>query len=130
MPVSAHEPGTVTLTLPAETSYVAVARSLAAAMAARADLAIDHLEDVRLAVDEAVSQLVRDADGTVTVSFTVLPDGLAIEVAARTGATAPPETGTFGWTVLAALADEVRATAVDGTVTITLQVTRREPASA
>lgn len=121
---------TVTLTLPADTSFVSVARSLAAAMAARADLTIDHLEDVRLAVDEAVSQLVREADGTVTLAFAVNAEGLAIEVSARTGASAPPATDSFGWTVLTALADEVRASAVEGVVTIALQVNRREAASA
>lgn len=123
--------GTVTLTLPADTSQVSLARTMAAAMAAQADLTVDHLEDVRLAVDEAVSQLILDVtDDRVMLAFTLTPDGLAIEVSGRTGASTPPATGTFGWTVLTALVDEVRATAVDGVVTIALRVARREPASA
>lgn len=123
--------GTVTLTLPADTSNVSLARTMAAAMAARADLTVDHLEDVRLAVDEAVSQLIHDStDDRVAIAFTLLADGLAIEVSARTGATAPPATDTFGWTVLTALVDEATAVAVDGIVTIGLRVARREPANA
>lgn len=121
-------PHTVTVTIPADTSFVSVARSMAATMAARADLTIDHLEDVRLAVDEAVSQVVRDADEIVVLGFTVTEDGLGIEVSARTGATESPATDTFGWTVLSALADQVSATVVDGTVTIAMRIARRESA--
>ncbi len=70
--------GPVTLTFPAHARNVALARSLAAAMSARADLPIDQLEDVRLAVDEAVSQLILTArpDALVTCVFTVTATGL------------------------------------------------------
>ncbi len=51
----------VSLIFRAATRNAALARTVAAAMAARADLPLDQLEDVRLAVDEAVSQLILDA---------------------------------------------------------------------
>ena len=122
-------PNPVTIVLPADTSYVSLARSVAALMAARADLTVDHLEDVRLAVDEAVSQLVHDAaDGSVTLEFTEEPAGLRVRVWARTGALEPPPRDTFSWTVLSALADDVRASAQDGIVTIDLRMDRRQGA--
>jgi serine/threonine-protein kinase RsbW len=122
-------PETVTLVLPADTGYVSLARSVAASMAARADLTVDHLEDVRLAVDEAVSQLIHDsADGTVSVSFALHADGLAIEVSARTKTMETPAQDTFSWTVLTALVDDVTAVALDGVVTIALRMSRRQDA--
>ena len=120
-------PDTVTLVIPADTAYVSLARSVAASMAARADLTVDHLEDVRLAVDEAVSQLIHDAsDGSITIHFMVQGDGLAIEVTAP--ATKELARDTFAWTVLSALVDDVTATAVDGTATIALRMSRRQDA--
>ena len=122
-------PNPVTLVLPADTAYVSLARSVAAIMAARADLTIEHLEDVRLAVDEAVSQLIHDAnDGSVTLEFEEEADGLAIRASATTGADIPPAQDTFSWTVLTALVDEVHADARDGVVTIALRMLRRQDA--
>ena len=41
----------VTVSFPAQTQYVSLARTMAAAMAVRADLPIDQLEDLRLQLD-------------------------------------------------------------------------------
>jgi serine/threonine-protein kinase RsbW len=116
----------VTLTFPADTAHVRLARTVAAAMAARADLPVDQLEDVRLAVDEAVSQLILDAvpSTSITCTFVLSPDGLDISVtgASRTGGV--PSTDTFSWTVLAALVDSVSAEASDHQVTLLLHVVR------
>jgi serine/threonine-protein kinase RsbW len=116
----------VTLTFPAHARNVALARSLAAAMSARADLPIDQLEDVRLAVDEAVSQLILSArpDAAVTCTFTVTTVGLDVVVSAPTTSVEPPPTDTFSWTVLRALVDSVTADVAEGTVTLALAVER------
>ena len=113
----------VSLTLPAQTSYVSLARTLAAAMAARADLPVDQLEDIRLAVDEAVSLLISDTAESNTITCTFAPDGsaLAITVTAATNSGATPPTDGFSWTVLTALVDDVTATSADGIVTIALR---------
>lgn len=59
-----------TATLPASAAYTALARRAAATMAARADLPIDQVEDMRLAVDEAASQLIgADPESDVTCSL-------------------------------------------------------------
>ena len=119
--------GPVTLTFPAHARNVALARSLAAAMSARADLPIDQLEDVRLAVDEAVSQLILTArpDALVTCVFTVTATGLSVDVSTSTASEQPPPTDTFSWTVLRALVDSVTAEVSGGVVTLALAVERQ-----
>ncbi len=116
----------VTLTFLAETRNVGLARTVAAAMAARADLPLDQLEDVRLAVDEAVTQLVLDApdDAFVTCMFTIADDVLDVRVSAPSRSGAPPARNTFSWTVLSALVDEVVATVDSGSVTLDLHILR------
>jgi serine/threonine-protein kinase RsbW len=122
----------VTLTFPADTANVALARTLAAAMSARADLPIDQLEDVRLAVDEAVSQVILDApaDADVTCTFDVDGTDLGITISAPSASRAVPAQDTFSWTVLRALVESVTADVTDGVVTLRLQVRRHVPADA
>lgn len=120
------------LAFPADTAYVALSRTVAASMAARADLPIDQLEDVRLAVDEAVTQIITDAapGATVECRFTVTETGLHIEVAGRSRSHRVPPTETFGWTVLSALVDSLTAGVDDGVLTLTLDITRAAPVHA
>lgn len=122
----------VTLTFPAQTINAALARTIAAAMAARADLTIDQLEDVRLAVDEAVSQLVADAaDGVdVTCTFEASEGVLRIRVSTTTRSGAAPATDTFSWTVMRALVDSVAATTQGSVVTLDLRIGRALPVEA
>lgn len=117
---------TVTLVIPARTENVALARTVAAAMAARADLPIDQLEDVRLAIDEAVSQLIGDATpGTdVTCAFTAVDGRLDVLVSGSSRSRRAPATDTFSWTVLRALVDSVSADVDGETVTLSILVTR------
>jgi serine/threonine-protein kinase RsbW len=122
----------VTLTFDADTRNVGLARTVAAAMSARADLPIDQLEDVRLAVDEAVSQLIVDAppDSTVTCSFTPREQGLDVALRCPSASGRPPAKDTFAWTVLAALVDDVSAEVSDGVLTLVLHVVRGIPVTA
>jgi serine/threonine-protein kinase RsbW len=118
--------GTVTLTFPAQTQNVSLARTVTAAMAVRADLPLDQLEDARLAVDEAVSQVIADAPAgaQVTCEFTVLGNELGIIVRAPSASGVVPPTGTFSWTVLTALVDDVTAAVEDGVVVLGMRVVR------
>lgn len=124
-----HPSGDVTLSFRATTANVALARTMAAAMAARTHLTIDQIEDVRLAVDEAVSQLVNDCDAQTQVhcDFTELAGTLVIRTTATTRTGLPPATDTFSWLVLAALVDEVIAGTDNGLVHLELRIKR--PAS-
>jgi len=119
----------VTVSFPAQTQYVSLARTMAAAMAVRADLPIDQLEDLRLAVDEAAAQIVLDAvaGSEMRCVFVEALGSLHIEVRGVTASGAVPATNTFGWTVLTALVDEVTASVDAGEVCLTLHVKRHEP---
>lgn len=118
--------GPVVLAFPADTTNIALARSLAAAMAARADLPIDQLEDVRLAVDEAVTQAVSCAvpASTVECRFTARDGWLDVEVRVPSATGEAPSRGTFGWTVLSALVDSADADVADGILVLRLRATR------
>lgn len=123
---------TVTLTIPSDTAYVAMARSVAATMSAQADLPIDQLEDVRLAVDEALSQVIADAPpgSDITCTYTVDGADLSIIVAGASVSGEVPSTGTFSWIVMRALVDHVSADVADGALSLHLRVSRTVPVEA
>jgi serine/threonine-protein kinase RsbW len=121
---------TVELRIPARGEFLVLARSTAATMAARLDFTLDRLEDLRLAVDEAAALLLPGTpDGADLVCRSTANDagdGLVVSVHAPRGAGdhAAPGPGTFGWTVLTALTDEVRVEAGESEVTIWLRTAR------
>jgi serine/threonine-protein kinase RsbW len=100
----------VDLSVPASPAYVAVVRTATAGLAARVDITLDRIEDLRIAVDEACALLVRGPEHAEPHSAEVLhcrfvlhEDSLTIEVR---GPYAPlPEHDSFAWSVLSALVD-------------------------
>ena len=59
-------PDCIRVEIPAATINMAIARTVAAAMAARADLTLDQIEDVRLAMDEGLAYIIEVAsDGAM-----------------------------------------------------------------
>ncbi len=118
---------TVELRVPADSAYVAVLRSVTAGLAARCDLTLDEIEDLRIAVDEACALLLpmAVADTALSADFVLAPGELVVvaSLAARPGTTLNRDG--FGWTVLDALASAVQVTGHDGRVSIEL-TKRRE----
>ena len=113
----------VTITLPAAGAYLSVLRTATAGLAARLDFTIDEIEDLRIAVDEACAMLLVQAVPGVdlTVTFELGEGSLTARISVLTVDGREPSQDTFAWTVLAALAGDVSATAeVDNRVTITL----------
>ena len=112
----------VVLTVPASTAYVGVLRSLAAGLAGRLDLDLDHVEDLRLAVSEACAVVLPQCPpGTeLTLRLDVGDRALGAVLSAPTGAVDPPGAGSFAWTVLSALADEASSVVADGEMRIAL----------
>jgi serine/threonine-protein kinase RsbW len=99
----------VRVEFPADTINMVIARSVAAAIAARADLTLDQVEDVRLAMDEATSHLIKVARTGSPISCDLWIEGGTVH-AAMTCATAtptPPDPDPFAWTVLTALVNTV-----------------------
>jgi serine/threonine-protein kinase RsbW len=116
----------VVLSFPADTQNVALARTVAAAMASRADLPIDQLEDLRLAVSEAVALLIAEAPEGATIECAFHLDSHALQAALSSPApgSTGPATDTFSWTILRALLDDVTASADGGRLTLTLRMNR------
>ena len=102
----------VQLRFPADGAYVSILRTVTAGVAARSQLTVDEIEDLRIAVDEACSLLLPHArpgaDLTATFTLEVGRIGFVAAVAAEPGA--DPDRGGFAWTVLRALADDVTVT--------------------
>jgi len=118
----------VLLTVPADGGYLGVLRTATATLAARLQFALDEIEDLRIAVDEACAMLLPDAvtGSGLVCHFAMSPAALAITVSVPTRSGRTPRRNTFAWTVLTSLAGEVQAEAEpDGTVTVRL-TKRRE----
>ncbi|MET8910717.1 ATP-binding protein [Micromonospora sp. NPDC004551] len=117
----------VHLTVPADGGYLGVLRTATAGLAARLQFALDEIEDLRIAVDEACAMLLAIAtrDAELECRFAVTEDALTVEVTVPTvrGATLPSESS-FAWKVLTALTTAASARAADGRATISL-LTRR-----
>lgn len=99
----------VEVRIPADVVYVSTLRLTAASLAARCDLTIDDIEDLRLAVDEACALLLphASASSTLDARFELAAGRLTVETSVRTGDVAEPDRSGFAWTVLGALASSV-----------------------
>ncbi|MBM7078990.1 MULTISPECIES: ATP-binding protein [Micromonospora] len=117
----------VHLTVPADGGYLGVLRTATAGLAARLQFALDEIEDLRIAVDEACAMLLAIAtrDAELECRFSVTEDALTVEVTVPTvrGATLPGESS-FAWKVLTALTTAAAAESTQGRATISL-LTRR-----
>lgn len=113
---------TIDLAVPAAPEYVGLIRSTAAHIAAHADLTIDAIDELRLAVDEAFAVLIahQPESGVVAIRFTIHSEQLDIELTGPEGSPLPDKTS-FAWTVLSALVHEVSVqTSQAGLVTLSL----------
>jgi serine/threonine-protein kinase RsbW len=112
-------PTTVSAEVPATPEFVQVLRNVAAGVAARLDMPIDQIEDVRLAVTEASSLLLDEADAT-SLRMTLGRDGDVLAVTLTTDGRVDPwpsdrVLASWPWLVVKGLTDEIRADRGDGT---------------
>lgn len=117
----------VLLTVPADGGYLGVLRTATAGLAARLQFALDEIEDLRIAVDEACAMLltVAERDAELSCRFSVTEEALTVQVSVPTGKDARlPSESSFAWKVLTALTTSVSSGVIDGQATITL-LTRR-----
>jgi serine/threonine-protein kinase RsbW len=120
----------VLLAVPASGAWLGVLRTATASLASRLQFTLDEIEDLRIAVDEACAILLALAslDGVLSCRFTVTSDALTVDASVpvdNPSSVRLPSGDSFAWQVLSALADDVAATAENGTVSITL--TKRRP---
>jgi serine/threonine-protein kinase RsbW len=116
----------VEVRIPADVAYVSTLRLTAASLAARCDLTIDDIEDLRLAVDEACALLLPHAssDSTLDSRFRLATGRLVVETSVQSADGAEPDRGGFAWTVLGALATSVDVRSGDGRLTIEVSKAR------
>jgi serine/threonine-protein kinase RsbW len=100
----------VRVAVPARAEFLHVVRTVVGSVAARHDLTVDAIEDLRIAVDEACAQLLATRGTTITVE--VRPQDGALETLCATDAEVPawPPEGvehTLAAQVLRGLADSV-----------------------
>lgn len=102
--------GLVELRVAARLENLAVLRTLVAAVGTFEDLDFDAVSDLRLAVDEACTRLIRSAVPDSTLLLVVDPQVDAVVVEASTTCNSPDilAPGSFSWHVLSSLTDEVR----------------------
>ncbi len=100
----------VELRVAAALENLAVLRTLVAAVGTFEDLDFDAVADLRLAVDEACTRLIRSAVPGSTLLLVVDPQDDAVVINASTTCKSPDilAPGSFSWHVLSSLTDEVR----------------------
>ncbi|ORX05529.1 ATP-binding protein [Mycolicibacillus trivialis] len=101
----------IELRVAARVDNVAVVRTLAGAVGALEDFDLDSVADLRLAVDEACTQLIRVAGVGATLVTVVSPGERELRIELCVACAEPTDVvgpGSFGWHVLTALVDDVR----------------------
>ena len=89
---------------------LAVVRMLVGAIATFEDLDVDRVADLRLAIDELCTQLIRAStpDATLTVVIDPHDDDVTIRASTACDSTDVLAPGSFSWHVLTSLVDDVQ----------------------
>lgn len=106
----------VLVRVPADGAFVSVLRTTTAGLAARLDLTLDVVEDLRIAVGEACAMVLPEADpdGDLTAEFFLGTDSLRVVVSVPCADPIEPDHDSFAWQVLETLADHAEAVHRDG----------------
>jgi serine/threonine-protein kinase RsbW len=99
----------VALTIPAATDHIRFARLMASAVASRAGLDYDTIEDLRIAVSELCTAAIEIAEGgRLTLTYRADADGIRVEGHASAAPVTPPSDvpGELTLQILDAVADE------------------------
>ena len=100
----------VRIEIPASGEYLAVLRAAATGLAAGLHFTYEEIDDLRIAVDEACTQLLarRGRAETLEVTYAVRDASLDVEVTVPGGdGNGPLDRDTFAWQILRALTDDV-----------------------
>lgn len=105
---------TITLTIPADPSFVRLVRLIVASCAADAGYSFDRIEDIRIAADEAATLAIGvcRSDGLVRIGVSTVMGavGVAMECPTDVGA---PEFDLLSSQIMTALTTECTVTSVD-----------------
>ena len=100
----------VELRVAAKVENLAVLRTVVGAVGTFSDLDFDAVADLRLAVDEACTRLIRSAtpDATLVVVVDPRDDVVVVEASTKCDTTDVVTEGSFSWHVLSSLTDDVQ----------------------
>lgn len=113
---------TVSLSVPPTAGYLALLRTVVGGCAGREGFTLDQIDDVKMAVDEAAVQLLRNSTGdAITVDVELGDASLEVRVRAEVAGDAPViDESSFSWTILQALSDELRVDSTPQHCTVVL----------
>jgi serine/threonine-protein kinase RsbW len=107
---------TLHLEIPASGVYLSVVRAAATGLAAQLQFTYEEIDDLRIAVDEACTQLLarRGSAETLCIDYHMEPAQLRVDVSVEAPDLGDPlAKDTFAWQILRALTDEVSERADD-----------------
>ena len=112
----------VTVTVPATANHLAVLRTAVGGFAARDQFTLDQVDDLRMAVEEAAVQLLRHSRGDrITMDVETTDMGVEVRLRGNVADDDPViDESSFSWTILRALADDIRIESVDQKALIVL----------
>jgi anti-sigma regulatory factor (Ser/Thr protein kinase) len=101
---------TVELRVAPRLENLAVVRTLVGAVGTFEDLDVDKVSDLRLAIDESCTQLIRSATPDATLVVVVEPrdDVVVVQASAACSTAEVISPGSFSWHVLSSLTDDVQ----------------------
>jgi serine/threonine-protein kinase RsbW len=113
---------TVSLSVPPTPGYLALLRTVVGGCAGREGFTLDQIDDVKMAVDEAAVQLLRASSGQgITVDVELTERSMEVRVSAEVSADGPViDESSFSWTILQALADDLRVDRDEARCTVVL----------
>jgi len=118
----------IEMNVPAGGEYLSVLRTAAAGLAARLNFTLDDIEDLRIAVDEACSMLLTQANSRSRLDcrFRLSEDTITFLASVHSDSPTLPAKDGFAWTVLTALASHVDVHVSDPDI-LTIELSRGRP---
>ena len=100
----------VTVTVPATANHLAVLRTAVGGFAARDQFTLDQVDDLRMAVEDAAVQLLRHSRGDrISMDIETTDKGVEVRLSGQVADNDPViDESSFSWTILCALADDIR----------------------
>jgi len=116
------------LDVPAHKDFVATIRAMTRSAAALSDLAVDDVEELQMAIDEAATLLLPlvdpDGDRRLVAEFQIEPADLCVTLRARARRGAEVDRSGLAWIMLTALDPEVVVASEGDDVSISIRRSR------
>jgi hypothetical protein len=127
--VEATVDGPIELAIPADTRLLRLVRLVASGLASTAGFDVDELDDLRIAVDEAVAALLEGGDGSrLTLQFVVGGDAVDMQGSTPASGDGPLDEDRveISKQILGAVCDEHDLDVTDGSVRVRIAKRRTE----